>query len=296
MNTTKTLHKVVNVTTINGEKVPLSIKRHKNRNEYALTDNFWVRNFNSPDVKPIDINRLFEENELKYVLDNEIKNSKMGIPLLSKDTASINNLIIISDGYGFKDHQKIKKLKENFKILVINHALRFWESTQFPSLMLMNNSTDMAMSAMPMGQMPQLIASRRTHHPFLRGYQNNMYMYDPVPDEFYQSSTAKDSPAYLDDYRNPICAAISFANFLNVQNIFLLGCSYAYGENRPGTIKVGENAYQYPQQQLGDKIIDLNLFWYKFGNKNRQIFHIGLENSYKFSKYLKFEDFLGIIS
>jgi len=71
---------------------------------------------------------------------------------------------------------------------------------------------------------------------------------------------------------------------------------YAYGENRPGTIKVGDDAYQYPQQQLGDRIIDLNLFWYKFGNKTRQIFHIGLENSYKFSKYLKFEDFLGIIS
>ena len=294
MNTTKTLHKIINVTTVNGDKVALPVKRHKNRNEYALTENFWVRNFNSPDVKPTDVNRLFEENELKNVLDNEIKNSKMGIPVLTKDLANIENLIIVSDGFRFNEHKKIIKLKENFKILVLNHAMRFWESPQFPSFMLMNNSTDMAMSAMPLGQMPQLIVSRRTYHQFLRAYQNNMYLYDPVPDEYYQSSTAKDSPAYLDDYRNPICAAISFANFINVRNIFLFGCSYSYGQNRPGTIQVAENAFQYPQQQLGDKIIDLNLFWYKFGNKNRQIFHVGLENSYKFSKYLRFEDFLGL--
>lgn len=295
MQTGKSGHKILNVTTQNGKELQLIVKRHSNRNEYLQAENYWIRNFNAPDVTPKDINNFFDEYEIAQILNNEIQNTKFSLQMISQDMTQLENLIVISDGYGFRSHNLLKSLRSNVGILVLNHAMRFWESPIFPNFMLINNSTEQAMSCMPLGSMPQLIASRRTWTPFLRKYENNIYTYDPTPDENYQSVASKDSSSFLDEYRNPVCAAISFANFLKIKNLFLCFCSYAYSENRPGTTKIGENAYQYPQQTLADKLIDANLFWYKFGNKNRQIFHTGLENSYLFSRYLKFEDFIKVV-
>jgi hypothetical protein len=295
MLTAKTGLKVLNVTTQNNEELKILVKKHKNRNEYIKVENYWIRNFNDPDVKPIDVNSFFSEDEHQKILKNEIQNAKLGFPLISKDITNFENLIVFSDGYKFSEHKIIKSLRPNVGILVLNHAMRFWESNVFPNFMLMNNTTNFSMSCMPMGNSPQLIASRRTWTPFLRSYQNNVYVYDPTPDDYFQSIASKDSLAFLDEYRNPICAAISFASYLNVKNLFLAFCGQAYSEARPGTIKIAENAYQYPQQRLADSIIDMNLFWYKFGNKNRQIFYTGLENSYKFARYLKEDDFLKAI-
>jgi hypothetical protein len=295
MQTGRTGHKILNVTTQTGKELKLVVKRHLNRNEYLQVENYWVRNFNASDVTPVDINNFFDEFETTKILNNEIQNTKFSFQLITQDMTQIENLIVISDGYGFRQHDQLKNLKSNVGILVLNHAMRFWESPVFPTFMLMNNSTEQAMSCMPLESMPQLITSRRTWSPFLRKYENNIYTYDPTPDENYQSIASKDSSVFLDEYRNPVCAAISFANFLKIKNLFLAFCSYAYSENRPGTNKVDENAYQYPQQTLADRLIDANLFWYKFGAKNRQIFHTGLENSYLFSRYLKFEDFIKVV-
>jgi hypothetical protein len=296
MNKIKTGHKILNITTPNNQEFKVNVKKHLNRNEYIQIDSYWIRNFNAPDVTPIDINNLFGEDEIKNILANEMQNTKYVSQIIANDLTNIDSLIIVSDGFGFPDHSKIKDLKDNCGIMVLNHAMRFWESPVFPNFMLMNNSTEVALSCMPLNSMPQLIASRRTFSPFIKKYDNNIYLYDPTPDENYQSIASKDSSVFLDEYRNPVCAAISFANFLNIRNIYLCFCSSAYSENRAGTIKIAENAYQYPQQQLADRFIDGNIFWYKFGNRYRQIFYTGLENTFKFAKYLKIEELLGLIS
>jgi len=296
MSKVKTGHKILNVTTPNDDQLRLNVKKHLNRNEYIQVENYWVRNFNAPDVVPTDINNFYAEEEIKPILINEIQNTKYINQMVSNDIIDIENLIVVSDGYGFHEHKNIKSLKNNFAILVLNHAMRFWESSVFPNFMLMNNTSDFALSCMPLNNMPQLIASRRTYPAFIKKYENNVYLYDPTPEETYQSMSSKDSSVFFDEYRNPVCAAIAFANFMNIRNLYLFSCSTAYSENRPGTLKIADNAYQYPQQQLADKFIDGNLFWYKFGNKYRQIFYTGLQNTYKFAKYVKQDDFLGIIS
>lgn len=292
MRKTKTAHKTLNVKISDTKELKFFVKKHQNRNEYINVENYWIRNFNNYGVKEVDINFLYDEYETKYVLDNEIQNTKLNIPMISKDMFNFTNMIIVSDGYNFSRHEEIKNVNSNTAILVVNHAMRFWKSNVFPKFMLVNNTSEVCMSYMPIGPMPQLICSRRTYTNFLKNYKNIAYMYDPVPDQFYQSVTSKDSQIHIDEYRNPICAAITLANYWNVRNIFLAFCGSAYSENRPGTKQTEEGVFQYPQQILADKLVDANLFWYKFADKSRQIFHTGIENNFLFSKYLKLDEFV----
>ena len=91
----------------------------------------------------------------------------------------------------------------------------------------------------------------------------------------------------IDDYRNPICAALGIAFNLRVSRIFLAYCSHAYKEHRDGTQKIGEGIFQYPQQKLADKIVDANIFWYSVNMPEVEIYHTGIINSFRYAKYLE---------
>jgi hypothetical protein len=128
---------------------------------------------------------------------------------------------------------------------------------------------------------------------FIVNSNNNIiYFYDPVPQEEYSSPIFKENQTMVDDYRNPVCAAIALAHKYRLGNIYLASCSSAYTESRFGTNEIEDGLHQYPQQKLGDDIIDANLFWYKFSNKYSKIYHTGIENSYQFSTYLQTDDFI----
>jgi len=70
-------------------------------------------------------------------------------------------------------------------------------------------------------------------------------------------------------------------------------CSSGFKQNRDATVEIEEGIYQYPVQITADQIIDGNLFWYNFSNRSSKIYHTGVKNSYKFSKYLTLDDFIG---
>jgi hypothetical protein len=274
------------------EDVDITVRLSSNSNEYLKIGNYWIRNFGGDSVKPVDLNKLHAESEIQLIIDNEINNSKLRHPVIDPETINGRDVLIVSDGYGFENHKLFDKVRNDVCIIAVNHAARFWESARFPNFLLINNPTDGAMSCLPTRAFPRLLASRRTYTKFLQSYNNIIYFYDPVPQEEYSSPIFKENQTMVDDYRNPVCAAIALAHKYRLGNIYLASCSSAYTESRFGTNEIEDGLHQYPQQKLGDDIIDANLFWYKFSNKYSKIYHTGIENSYQFSTYLQTDDFI----
>lgn len=269
------------------EKAKIVIKKHPNRNEYLKVENIWVRNFAKKNVDPKDLNNLYDEQDIKDLVENEIKNKKLNHPSIGNEAVSYEKMIIVSDGFMFSEHANIFKIMpENTCLITVNQALKLWNASIFPNYYLVLNTGINAMPLFPDKLYPRLVASRRLYHDFLENYKNVIYFYDPVPDTYYQSQMSKDSLLLIDDYRNPICACIGLANYFNVEKLYLAFCSHAFKEYREGTIKIGSGVFQYPQQRLADQVVDGNLFWLNAARPNMQIYHTGIKKSFMFSKYL----------
>lgn len=270
----------------------ITVKKHKNRNEYFKVEDYWVRNFAKEDVDKRDLNKLYDDAEYKEIVLNEVRNNKLNHPNLASENLAYDSMLIVSDGYNFDEHKdSILEVSDSTCVISVNQALRLWKSAVFPQYYLACNTTQSAMSLLPTKIFPKLIASKRTYHDFVKKYKNVVYYYDPVPDFTYQSPFTKDSLLLVDDYRNPICAAIGVAYHLRVSKIFLAYCSHAFKEHRDGTVKVAENTYQYPQQQLADQLVDASLFWYSIDMPNVEIYHTGIKKSFIYAKYLEKDDF-----
>jgi hypothetical protein len=273
---------------IDDKKDQIIIKRHKNRNEYFKVDNYWVRNFGKEHVEIRDLNNFYEDTEYKQLISNEVNNAKLDFANISSENFTFENIVVVSDGFNFDEHQEtIVELPTGTCIITVNQALRLWKSSAYPEYYLICNTSDSAMSVLPNKIFPKLFASRRTYGNFVKRYKNIGYFYDPVPDFTYQSPFSKESALLIDDYRNPICAALGIAFNLRVSRIFLAYCSHAYKEHRDGTQKIGEGIFQYPQQKLADKIVDANIFWYSVNMPEVEIYHTGIINSFRYAKYLE---------
>lgn len=274
------------------KKNQITVKKHKNRNEYLKVENYWVRNFGKEDVDKRDLNILYDEKEYKQIIANEINNNNLEHTNVASENFVFDNMIIVSDGYNFEQHKEsIPNLPENTCIITVNQAFRLWQSTVYPEYYLICNTSESAMSVLPTKIFPKLFASKRTYSTFVKRYKNIIYFYDPVPDFTYQSPYTKESELLIDDYRNPICACLGLAYSLRVSRIFLAYCSHAYKEHRDGTELLEEGIYQYPQQKLADKIVDGNLFWYSVNMPSVEIFHTGIRKSFLYGKYLEKEEF-----
>lgn len=279
-----------------GKREDVLIKIDSTRNEYIKVDDFWVRNYTKPNVVPKDINNLYEADEIKAIIENEIKNAKISGPNLIEENLFYDNVVIVSDGAGFEDHKNLlNNIGSNFCVIAVNNAMRFWESNRFPDFLLVNNPFDNITAQTPRNGWPKLIASRRTNNKFVANYRNIKYFYDPTCDLKYQSPIAKKTNGHIDDYRNPICAALGCAYYFQSKNIFLCYCSNAYKAERPGCEKIDENYWCYPQQITANKIINANLFWNKFANPSNNLFYTGIKNCYSFAKYLEKDDFNQVI-
>lgn len=270
------------------DKVQIVIKKHANRNEYFKVDNLWVRNFNRQHVSATDINTFYTEEETKELILNEVKNARLNLPNIADEALRYRKLIVVSDGFNFKQHSDVFKIMPADTCLItVNQAQRLWAASIFANFYLTVTTGENAASVLSDRPFPKLIASRRVNHHFLCHYKNLIYFYDPVPDATYQSKSAKESLLLVDDYRNPICACVGLANHFKVKSLYLGFCSHAFTEERPGTVKIEEGIYQYPQQVLADKLVDANLFWLKAANPEIQIYHTGIKKSFMFAKYLE---------
>lgn len=271
------------------------------KNKYILSkEGVWVRNLCST-AKNIDINNLYSK-EKSIWLNNEfsnIKKSKLDLPPIQHE-----NIIICSDGYGWEEKQKIlASVPYNLvKIIGTNQSLSKWnmvgskaELKRAMSFYVVNNPYKECVSYLPKkhNYYPDLVASLRTNSDFINQYKGEIFFYKPSDDLDY-SSPPNILGLRLDDYRNPICAAISLSYKLGAKKILLFCCDDAFEDERPNSIKMENGLYQYPQHIMSQNIIDQQLYW--LSKNDIKIFDHSCGIKYKNAEYIKQDDILSFFS
>ena len=134
-------YKTFKVNLPNGKDKNVTIKIHKNKNDYFLTDDkIWVRNFAKTNVKPLDINNFYNEKEIQLLLDNEIKNHELQTFDFASEIKQNKKVLIISDGYGFQNSSTwLDQIPNDVKIIANYGACRFWNSKRMPNYMVATN-------------------------------------------------------------------------------------------------------------------------------------------------------------
>lgn len=249
----------------------IRIKKHK-KNEYLMAEGVWIRN---PYLKasPLDLNDM-ASRDMDAFIENETSNLSVDhIKLDEFDDQPMERVVICSDGYMWKERQTVLAQIPNSKVKVIgvNGSLAKWdmvgslsEKKRVMSHYLLNNPYRECMSYLPKRHryFPSLIASTRTFHGFFEHYKEKPKFYKPTADAKY-SGIPRDGCMNLDDYRNPICAAISYCVRKRVKKLAFLCCDESFGDERPASEKMANGLYQYPQQIKSQRIIDAQLHWLK---------------------------------
>lgn len=239
-------------------------------NSYILADTIWVRDFTKSSY--IDINNLSNEKDHNIFLNNEIENYNRRLKLIDQDTYFHNNIVIVSNGYGFIEKHKIlaKLPKDKVAIIAINGTLAKWrllgkdcppELRRPINWYVVNNPYPECIKFLPTQHryFPRCIASTRTNPNFIKKYNGDVNLYVPTPSKEYSGPFS--AQYKIDDYRNPICAAIDLAYRFRANKILLFCCDDSFEDSRPYAEKLENGLYSYPQQQLSRKIIDAKLYW-----------------------------------
>jgi len=274
----------------------MRIKKYRN-NEYILAEGVWVRNLCS-DAKPLDINSLGGD-ELSLFLWNECENMKVsGMSMDEMSRIEMDNLVIFSDGHGWSERQKVLAGMPNksIKTIGVNGSLAKWEmvgeKAEFKRTMtfyLANNPYGDCVGYLPKKHKyyPNLVASTKTNPRFIREYEGQPIFYRSSQDMNY-SGVGQEDCMRLDDYRNPICAALSFAWRNRVRKIALLCCDESFEDERPGAVRMKNGLYQYPQQIMCQKIIDKQIYWLRQAGVKVVDCSSGIE--YENAGYIKLEN------
>jgi hypothetical protein len=241
------------------------IFKKKQRNKYLLSEaGIWIRNFCNSTAPYLDINKLDSERDYKIFLDNELANAKSIRGTFEPSRTNYQNIVIVSDGHGFKTAQKLLSDMRNVHVVGVNGALRHWDAGgKNMSYYVVNNPFPECKRWLPTRvYFPTCVASIRTYPPFVKNYKGPLFFYSPTPNRHY-STPHKSLRPYLEDYRNPITSAISMAYLLGVQKLALFCCDDSFEDERPASIKLDNGLYCYPQQIKSQHIIDSCLYWMK---------------------------------
>lgn len=246
----------------------MRIKKHQNKNQYICTpQNMWVRNFTLQNVPYIDLNETIKKDDYPIFLNNEIQNSFKKYPWIHTEKFLHSDAIIVSDGFKFSENHKIlAKLPKSVSIIGVNGALSKWENANRNiNYYVVNNPYKECMRFLPRNKriLPTCIASQRTNYQFLEYYNGIKFRYYPVNEKTYSTKGMKETQWQIDDYRNPICAAIGLAFRFGVQKLLLLNCDDVFETERPGANMIENGMWIYPQHEVAHGLIDANLYWLK---------------------------------
>jgi hypothetical protein len=262
------------------------IKNHINKNEYCLSrSGHWVRNFTKPIIKPVDINDIMSLEDIKLIVENEFKNSLKKYP--PWEEGSHEKAIIIGDGYGFDESLKaIEELPSDVVIIGVNKAFAKWQSQRRLNYYVVNNPYQECLYYYPqiIRSWPKCIASTRTFAHFLEVYKGSLYTYSPTTGDVYNGPFAEHNN-FIDDYRNPVCAAIGICYKLNVKKLAIISTLEMYNDERPGVDKVKDGLWIYPQQKVAHNLIDANLYWMQKAKIN--VAYTNPDPVYEFATYIK---------
>jgi hypothetical protein len=243
----------------------MRIKKHSNKNEYVLTEqNMWVRDFTKRLVPFTDINKTIEQKDHALLLKNEFNNSRNRIPWVDAEDFHHSKIVIVSNGLGFQEkHRILEKLPNDITIIGVNGTLAKWQSTRSMNYYLVNNPYQECMTFLPRHSrsLPKCIISTRTNQEFVEAYRGAKYRYAPVCTNEYSGANVKEAEYQIDDYRNPICAAIGLAHRFGVEKLLLLCCDDCFTKERPSAEKLSDGIWMYPQQRVAHGLIDANLYW-----------------------------------
>lgn len=273
----------------------MRIKKQKN-NQYRLAGGVWVRN---PvcDSRSLDINSL-GSRDMCLFLSNEERNMRLShMQMEDMDGISMENVVVASDGYGWDERQLALASLPNssVKVLGVNGSLARWRmvgegapAKRTMTFYVVNNPYPECACFLPRKHKyyPNMVASTRTNPRFIEEYKGQPYMYRPTPDLDYAGMW--ESCATMDDYRNPVCAALSLAVRGGAKKILLLCCDGAFEDDRPGSVRMKNGLFQYPQQVKCQKVVDGHLFWLKRMGIRVGDCSSGIE--YENAEYIKFED------
>jgi len=249
----------------------MHIKPHSTNNEYIRAGDLWVRNFDK-NVKPLSLNYMFTKEDYQEVFSNTSRNVKY--PQVSDELLIFDKIVIVSDGFNFsKIHHDMQDFPKDVAILTTNGALRFWELMS-PKIdaenrrsingYIANNPYKECLRYLPKKDIqyyPTCLASSRTNHEFLNKYKGDVYVYEPSPEDSF--GTSRKSGYYIDDYRNPICAAIGLAYQFKVKKLMLMCCDDSFEKERDFAVQLDNGLWSYPQHLRSQEIIDANLYWIK---------------------------------
>ena len=245
---------------------------HRSKNEYLQTqDGIWVRNLCKPAVSPLNINDINSDADKRLFLENETKNLLRGSVYLPP--TRMKKVIILSDGFDFESKQEALKHipTEDVFILATNGVLNKWNlaDASLPTSQrrrinyyVINNPYPQSLKYLPkVGRyVPPCIAASRTYSTFIERYKDTCYFYASAEEENFGGRAAK-TEFFFDDYRNPVCAALSLARHFGAEKIILFCCDDSSKSERPSMTHLENGLWSYPQQIMGQHIIGTMCHW-----------------------------------
>ncbi len=283
----------------------MRIYKHSNKNEYVATeDGIWIRNFCKVGVLPVNINDLNSDADRKLFLTNEYENVKRGKVYLNPSIKT-PIVVIVSDGYDFAEQQALLSAipTQNVHIFAVNGALAKWtlldksipaEKRRRINYYIVNNPYSTCLKFLPHGDYyPKCIASSRVNHAFVERYKGEVSFYSP-PDEVNFAGIWSRTDCMVDDYRNPVCAALMLAYRFGAKKIVLLGCDDSFAQERPGAVKLENGLWTYPPQIVAQRIIDLTLFWMQ--KTEIKIYQHSNGIKYNYCEYITGEEVIKVLN
>ena len=238
------------------------IKKRYKTEYYYVGNDLWVRDFTKETLYQIDINDLTPIADMQLMLENEIQNKTIIRQAIESEHLEWPTVAIIGDGFNFAVKQKIlDRLAPEVILIGVNNAMNLWSVQRRLNFYVINNPFQEAIRYLPKRPQPRprIIASQRTNPEFLKKYNGIVYHYTPTPSEKF--STKTESKWLIDDYRNPICAAICLAFKFNAKKLLLFCCDSSFRDERPGAEKLPNGLWMYPQQNTANRLIDGCLHW-----------------------------------
>lgn len=273
------------------------IKSYADGNQYIRTpQGMWVRNFTNLKQKYKNINKTYNRQDFFTFLKNEVQNSMQRFSWIENENFLHETVVIVSDGYDFENKQKLlEKIPKNVTLIGVLGSLSKWNIKRSLDYYLVNNPYETCMKYFNrrMRAMPKCIASLKTDSNFLMNYRGLVYKYLPVYEEEYKSKYIKEVSLQVDDYRNPICAAIHFSFLFGSSKVFLFCCDDSFSGERPAAEKLENGLYQYPQQKIAHDLIDAKMYWLnKIKYQEIDIFDHSSGSVYNNATYISEEQFL----
>lgn len=229
----------------------------------------WVRNFNKSMVPYIDANKTVSEKDHFLLLKNEHTNNQAKYAWIDTEDLYHDKILIVSNGYGFDSEAIMNKLPSDVAVIGVHGSLAKWKSPRTMNYYVVNNPYQECMSYLPRRNksLPRCIASTRTNPEFLDAYRGSKYRYVPVGEDGYNGTDSKEIEYQIDDYRNPICAAINLAYKFGVERLALCCCDDAFEGERVGAEKLHNGLWIYPPQRIAHGLIDGSLYWLRHGRQ-----------------------------